>query len=316
MSYFYRFKRIIIYAIKVIATFATEKLYHKKVRIFVLVYSAISFVFCITIFSNFKNQADLFSRSVVPAKNSISFLDVGQGDAIFIQTSEGHRMLIDAGNVDGKSVNEIHKLIPWYDRRIDLALGTHADQDHVGGFTKVLKSFTLGHFLFSDIHTTKSVEKILFDQIAAVNVATSSISRGAHIEFGTSGVSIDILYPTRMMKIKSDKDTNLFSIIAIVTMPVQNGIERIMLTGDAPQSIEKLLINSGDDLHADILKAGHHGSRTSTSAEFVDAVDPEIAIISAGKNNRYGHPHKEVIDIFSASKIEILETSKLGTIKF
>jgi competence protein ComEC len=291
----------------------TEKVYHKKTRIFVVIYAVISCVFSYSIFSTFDKNEKLDGSQF---KNSISFLNVGQGDATLIQTSEGHRMLIDAGNIDGIVVDEIRKKIPWYDRRLDLAMGTHADQDHVGGFTKILKSFSVGQFLFSNIHTTKSVEKILFDRLREAHVSTSTISRGAKIVFGNSGVSLNILYPTKIMKIKSDKDTNLFSIVAVATIPLAEGVKKIMLTGDAPQSVEHLLVKNQENLKSDILKAGHHGSRTSTGAEFLNVVSPSISIISAGKNNRYGHPHAEVLEIMKKSNIKILETSKNGTIDF
>lgn len=320
-----------ISAIDFIIDCVTKKLYHKNVRIFIAAYSLTAACFCVFIFIHnfdYKNLINILTNhDLINSNNSevlvnkISFLDAGQGDAIFIQTLEGHRMLIDAGNVDGKAVTEIHKLIPWYDRRLDIALGTHADQDHVGGFAKIFKNFSVGYFLSSNIHTTKTVEKNLLQQIADAEISTSSISRGARIEFGSSGVLVDILYPTKMMKIKSDKDTNLFSIVAIVNIKNKNlstdhSTTKFLLTGDVPQSVEKLLIKNGDDLNVDILKVGHHGSRTSTSPDFLHATSPSIAVISAGKNNRYGHPHEEVINMLADMKVSILETSKSGTISF
>jgi len=243
-----------------------------------------------------------------PIKSGVYFLDVGQGDSILIISESGNRILIDAGNVDGKSVTEIRKILPWFDRRIDLAIGTHADQDHVGGFTKIVQNFLVGKFLFSHLHTSKSVETNLFESLDRAGVATSTINRGARISFGND--YINILYPNRQMKMTSDKDTNLFSIVAVAHI----GTTTFMLTGDAPREVELKLVNAKDDLQVDVLKAGHHGSKTSTDPIFVEKVKPTYAIISAGLNNRYGHPHKETIDTLRDTKI--LKTYVEGTIKF
>ncbi len=249
---------------------------------------------------------------ILALKQSVSpgvyFLDVGQGDSTLIIGSSGNRILIDAGNIDGKSVKEINKVFPWFDRRIDLAIGTHADQDHVGGFTKIVQNFSVGKFLFSHLHTTKTVETNLFESLDRAGVATSTINRGAKISFGND--YINILYPSRQMKMTSDKDTNLFSIVAMARV----GTTTFLLTGDSPREVELKLVNAKDNLHADVLKAGHHGSKTSTDPIFVEKVKPTYAIISAGKNNRYGHPHKETVD--TLGDIKILKTYELGTIRF
>ncbi len=245
-----------------------------------------------------------------PIKPGVYFLDVGQGDSTLIISSSGNRILIDAGNVDGKSVKEINKIFPWFDRRIDLTIGTHADQDHVGGFTKIVQNFSVGKFLFSHLHTSKTVEKNLFDSLQRANVSTSTINRGAKISFGND--YINILYPNRQMKMTSDKDTNLFSIVAVAHV----GTTTFMLTGDAPKSVELKLVNVKDNLHADVLKVGHHGSKTSTDSIFIEEVKPTYAIISAGLNNRYGHPHKETIETLEKENVKILRTSEMGMIKF
>ena len=243
-----------------------------------------------------------------PVDSGVHFLDVGQGDSILIISNSGNRILIDAGNIDGKAVKEINKILPWFDRRIDVAIGTHADQDHVGGFTKVVKNFSVSKFIFSHLHTKKEVEKNLFNSIQSKNISTSTINRGARISFGKD--FINILYPNRQMKMTSDKDTNLFSIVALAHI----GTTTFMLTGDAPKSVELKLVQSGDDLKSDVLKVGHHGSKTSTDSVFVEKVSPSFAIISAGKNNRYGHPHKDAIGVLK--NVKVLETSREGTIYF
>jgi len=287
----------------------TEKLYHRPSCLFLAVYCGAAFLCILNLYEiQIKDKGQ---------QNQISFLDVGQGDSTFIQSSEGHRLMIDAGDLNTQSADEIKKLIPWYSKRIDVAIATHADLDHIGGFTKVLNIFHVGRFLTSPIRTTKSVESDLNESIEIAGVATSTISRGARITLGTSGIFIDILYPSQFMKINSDKDTNLFSIVAMVSIASSTNpasIKKFVLTGDAPQESELMMVKQGDDLRADVLKAGHHGSRTSTSQEFLDAIRPSSAIISAGLRNKYGHPHVEVIEKLKNENVRILETSKLGTI--
>lgn len=274
-------------------------LYHVKTAIFLVVYSTTAFAFI------------LFIQHTLEAPTTgVYFLNVGQGDSTLIISENGTRILVDAGNVDGKSVSEIRKILPWYDRRIDLTIGTHADQDHVGGFTKVSQNFFIGRFLFSHLRTSKDIEKNLFDSLQRANISTSTINRGARISFGED--YLDILYPHRQMKMTSDKDTNLFSIVAMAHIATTT----YLFTGDAPKLIELKLVNAKDNLHAEVLKVGHHGSKTSTDSIFVEKVKPTSAIISTGKNNRYGHPHKETIETLEKNSVKILRTDEVGTIKF
>lgn len=242
------------------------------------------------------------------AKSGVYFLDVGQGDSTLIISQSGNRILIDAGNTDGRATKEIRKILPWYDRRIDIAIATHADQDHVGGFNKVTKNFHIGRFLSSHLVTSKDVEKNLFEAINRANISTSTIHRGAKISFGNDYA--DILYPPMQMKMTSDKDTNLFSIVSKINF----GTTTFLITGDAPRMVELKLVYAKDNLQTDVLKIGHHGSKTSTDPIFVENVKPTHAIISAGKDNRYGHPHKEVVEALKNTKI--LKTYEEGTIRF
>ncbi len=297
----------------------TEILYHDKVVVFVMIYSMASLIFIGSLYQSL--------NSIKEINGKVYFLDVGQGDSILIISNSGNRVLIDAGNTDGKSVDEIRKILPWFDRRIDLAIGTHADIDHIGGFTKIVQNFSVGRFLFSHLHTTKAVENFLFNSVDRAGVATSTIDRGARINFENNiyyknnnlkvdekniSDKIDILYPPRQMKMTSDKDTNLFSIVARAHI----GTTTFLLTGDAPKSVELKLVLAGDDLNSDILKVGHHGSRTSTDPIFLEKVSPTYAIISAGLNNRYGHPHKETIETLEKENVKILRTDEIGTIVF
>lgn len=241
----------------------------------------------------------------------ISFLDIGQGDSILITAPNGRTMLIDGG--PGASVlGELGRSMGFFDRSIDVVLATHPDKDHVGGLPFVFDHYRVGHFVDS--------------------VADGETNIYAALEQAAKDERADIVYGMRGMTIVLDKragvyfhilfpgpddfaltETNDLSIVGRLVY----GDTSVMLTGDAPKMAEAALYSSdGAYLKSTILKAGHHGSRTSSSAAFVRAVDPSYAIISAGADNSYGHPHKEVMDLFAAEKIPVLETAKEGTIVF
>jgi competence protein ComEC len=239
---------------------------------------------------------------------TIAFMNVGQGDAIFIESPTKNRIIIDGGP-NAAIVGEVGKLVPWYSRWIDLLLVTHPDADHFAGFIDLLKRYQTGAVIESAVESDSKVYK-QFNTITDVSGATRTFAmRGMIIDIG-GGAYLDILFPDRDV---SKMDTNDASIVAKLVY----GSTTVMLTGDSPSKIEKqLIVSDGKNLQSTILKVGHHGSKTSTSEEFVEQVNPEYAIISAGKNNRYGHPTQEVLDVLTKADIEILQTAQLGTIIF
>src|SRR3990167_489700 len=239
---------------------------------------------------------------------TVAFLDIGQGDAIFIDTPSGNQMLIDGG--PGKSVlRELSKVMPFYDRSIDVVIATHADQDHVGGLPNVLKNYKVNIFMEPGLSGPSSsyeeLEKMVGNNKS--NIKKILARRGMVVDLG-DGAILQILFPV----IDSPgTNTNMSSIVAKLVY----GENEFMLTGDSPIAIEDYLVSLGG-LQSDVLKAGHHGSKTSSSDEFVRAVAPQHTVISAGKNNRYTHPHQEVLDILNNFGIKILRTDELGIIVF
>lgn len=238
----------------------------------------------------------------------VSFLDVGQGDAIFIEAPNGNQVLIDGGS-NRKVLKELGKVMPFYDRTIDAVIATHPDKDHIGGLIEVLKNyhadFVMEPGVSSDTGTYQELEKTITDKKLPRILAR----RGMSLNLG-EGARLNILFPDR------DTDgweTNTASIVAKLVY----GNNSFLLTGDSSIAIEKYLsMIDGKNLQSDVLKAGHHGSRTSTSKSFASLVSPEYAVIFAGKDNRYGHPHKEVLDILEKIKATILKTYEQGTISF
>ncbi len=238
----------------------------------------------------------------------VTFLDVGQGDAIFIESPTGIQMLIDGG--PGRSVlRQLSEVMGFWDRHIDTVLLTHEDKDHVGGLPDVFSRYEIGTFVRTE-NQGESGEADLVD-VRAEEEGSRVIyaRRGMQFDLG-GGAVLTVLFPDRD---PSFLESNTSSIVARLTY----GDTEFLFTGDSPQAIERYLISQDSlFLDSDVLKLGHHGSKTSTSQEFVEAVDPDYAIVSAEKNSRYGHPHKEVVEVVTAQGATLLNTADLGSITF
>lgn len=256
---------------------------------------------------------------------TVAFLNIGQGDAIFIDAPSGNQMLVDGGQ--GKAVlRELSKVMPFYDKSIDVILATHPDADHVGGLNDVLDKYKVDLFLEPGVESDTAIYKNLEDKVLEKEkvgkIERIEVRRGMVVDLG-DGAIFEILYPVLDPR---GMETNTASIVGRLAY----GENEFLLTGDSPINIEDYLISlescqgqslkcpgsKGLSLAADVLKAGHHGSRTSTGEEFVNAVSPEYVVISAGKDNRYGHPHQEVLDILNQAGVKILRTDMQGRIIF
>lgn len=238
----------------------------------------------------------------------VSFLNVGQGDAIFIKTPNDIQILIDGGP-DSRVVEKLDKQMPFLDRTIDIVIATHPDLDHIGGLTDVLQKYDVNLFLTSGNEGSneawESIERILKDR----NIKTEITARGDVYDFN-DGVLLKILFPYKDVK---DVEANESSLVTQITYNKQS----FLLTGDAPIQTEFILIGAdGITLQSTVLKLGHHGSNTSTAEYFLEKVNPTFTVISAGKDNRYGHPHKSVTDLLDKYDIQVFETAKHGTIQF
>ena len=222
----------------------------------------------------------------------VHFLDVGQGDAILIETPNSRQVLIDAGR-GIRVLSVLNKVLPAHDRDIDIAVMTHPDADHIGGFVPVLRQYEVGtilqSFISSDTNLYKTVRTAIGDEkFGSRRAAVHTISRA--YSFSLDDVQFDILWPVG----EDVKEKNAASIVLLITY----GDMEILLTGDAPSSVEEFLTDTFGNLvkDVDILKAGHHGSKTSTSSKFLTHTKPNVIVYSAGADNSYGHPHTIVID--------------------
>ncbi|MDP2705136.1 MAG: ComEC/Rec2 family competence protein [Patescibacteria group bacterium] len=239
---------------------------------------------------------------------TVTFLDVGQGDAIFIQAPNGNQMLIDGGK--GKAVlSQLSKVMPLYDKSINIVLATHPDADHIGGLPSVFEHFNIKTFIEPGVSSDTAIYKTLGKSVANEGAKKILARRGMKINLG-SGVSFLVLFPDRDV---TDFETNTASIVGILTYEESS----FLLTGDSPKEIENYLtFLNATGVDVDVLKAGHHGSKTSTGKAFVSATSPDYAVISAGENNSYGHPHAEVLQTLSDFGAQIVRTDEMGTIIF
>ena len=239
---------------------------------------------------------------------TVAFLDVGQGDSIFIEAPSGNQVLIDGGSGSGV-LRELSKVMPFYDRSIDIVIATHPDKDHIGGLPDVLENYKVGIFLEPGITSDTGVYRALEEIISEKDIRKILARRGMKLILG-GGVELIILFPDRDV---AGLESNTASIVAQLVY----GDTEFLLTGDSPKSIEKYLVSIlGKDLESDVLKVGHHGSKTSSDISFIGIVSPQYAVISAGKDNRYGHPHEEVINILKQFEAEVISTYEQGTVIF
>ncbi len=237
----------------------------------------------------------------------VAFLDIGQGDSIYIKSPSGLEMLVDAG--PGREVlTSLSKVMRPFDRKIDVIVATHPDKDHIGGIPSVLNNYNTDLFIESGAKNENGV----YDEVNRIldlpthkNIIRKKAYRGQKIDLG-SGVNFTIIYPNRDV---SQLSTNDASIVGIL----EYGKHTILLTADAEYMTEYSIL---DDIpeNITILKVGHHGSQTSTSYGLLEKITPEISVISAGENNSYGHPHKIVMDRLAEFKSIVYRTDIMGTI--
>ncbi len=238
---------------------------------------------------------------------TVAFLDVGQGDAIFIESPSGHQMLIDGGP-DRSVLRQLPKVMGPFDRSLDVVVETHPDSDHIGGLASVFTRYRVGLFIEPGIPRDTSARYALVTAVQAEKNVENVLARaGQRIALG-GGAYADILYPDHDV---SKGETNEGSIIMRVTY----GDTCVMLSGDASDEVENYLVAKGIDMSCEVLKAGHHGSRTSTGDAFLTAVRPDIVVVSVGEDNSYGHPHEEVVERIHRYGAHILSTAEEGTVR-
>lgn len=240
----------------------------------------------------------------------VSVLDVGQGDAIFIEGPTGIQMLIDGGP-DRSVLRLLPREMGIFDRTIDVVAPTHPHKDHIAGLPDVFERYRVSYFLSSGANEENLAAEGLMHAVSEESGVRALIARrGMRIHLG-DGAYADILYPDRDV---SQGDTNDGSLV----MRVVYGSTSFMLTGDASSNVETYILSQDLDgrIPTTVLKAGHHGSKYSSSDAWLSALSPQVVAISAGKDNSYGHPHPEMLARIRAQDATVLTTIDRGTLHF
>ena len=243
--------------------------------------------------------------TVATGEMKVTFLDVGQGDCTIVQT-EGHNMVIDAGNNDqGESV--VSYLLENGIDTLDYLILTHPDADHIGGADDVLENIDVQMVLMPDVTNDTITYLEVVDDIKEFNIQIVYPRVGEIFTLGDA--EFTVLCPDEELVDQSDLNSSS------VGIKLNHGINSFVMCGDAEEKSEKTMAKHfGSELECDVLKCGHHGSSTATSDEFLKATDPTWAVISCGVDNQYGHPHWETIEKLENDDVQIYRTDQMGTI--
>ena len=238
----------------------------------------------------------------------VYFLDVGQGDAILVQTPDGRQVLIDGGPNPTTLLNELSAVMPFWDRSLDLVMLTHPDGDHLTGLLAVLDRYKVGRVLHTSLTDATPLAASWRDRLAKSRIPRTIAQRGMRIQVGD--VALTVLHPGSKPLTGAASDNN-----NAIVLRVDYGPTSLLLTGDAESEAEADMLKAELPLQADLLKIGHHGSNGSTSTPFLMAVTPRMAVIQVGAENSFGHPAPEVLKRLMDARAEILRTDRNGRIE-
>ena len=250
--------------------------------------------------------------SLPDGKLHVVFFDVGEGDAVFIETPRGQQILVDGGPSPTTLISALGRRMPFWDRSIDLVILTHADEDHIAGLIPVLERYRVGQVLDSGYEHNHPMYERWLELIDEKGIPTRLARAGMRIGTG-DGVELVVLHPGPELMEYTDADANNNSVVVRLVV----GQVSFLFSGDIEEAAEGMLVASGQDLTSTVLKAPHHGSSTSSSAAFLNAVNPELVVISVGADNRFGHPAPQVLERLEESVGEerILRTDENGAIE-
>lgn len=236
----------------------------------------------------------------------VDFVDVGQGDCTFI-SCEGKNMLIDCGEAESYQTVKSYLKNKGVNK-LDIVVATHPHSDHIGGMYMLIEDFEIGTFIMPKIPksitpTTKTYQKMI-SALSEKSITPDYAQTGKNYYLSDS--EIKILGP-----VKNYDDLNNMSVVLML----EYGKSKFLFTGDAESEAEKDIISNSDDLKCDVLKLGHHGSKTSSSDEFLKAASPKTVVISVGENNEYSHPHSQTMKKLYKLDVTIFRTDKDSTVK-
>jgi competence protein ComEC len=240
----------------------------------------------------------------------VTFFDVGQGDAIFVTTPSGRQILIDGGR-DNLVSRHLRQEMSFFDSTLDMIIATHDDSDHITGLISVLDDYNVETIAMTHVRGEGAIADAFLEAAEkekAHNGKTILLSRGDVIDVG-DGVTMHVLHPEKGVSYGESNDASISLLIAY-------GEHTFLLTGDLSKDYEARLVIEEMEKGVTVYKAGHHGSNTSSGEVLLSRIKPVYAIISAGNNNPYGHPHEEVLKRLRVFSRYILSTIDRGTITF
>jgi len=236
------------------------------------------------------------------------FFDVGQGDAVMMETPDGHQVMVDGGP-DSSILRSLSRAMPLSDKTIDLLIITHNHSDHITGVIEILKHYEVGQiWVTGAIHTTDTYQRLL-TMINDKNIKTKAVQAGESYE--ADGLKGIVIHPLESVVGQSPDNQNAISLVTFW----QYGSTTVLLPGDLEAAQEQALLKKGLLKPTTILKVGHQGSKTSSSESFLNAIQPKVAVIMVGPNS-YGHPHQVALDNLQKIGAKILRTDRDKTIRF
>lgn len=239
----------------------------------------------------------------------VYYLNVGQGDSILIRTPDNQDILIDGGP-DKAVLSELGKHLPFWDRDIELMILTHPHDDHVAGLVSVLNQYQVDKVLYNDAAYENNNYAEFKKIIKEKNIATANFFYGDKINLSPD-IYFEGIFPFSNLDLNSIENVNNISIVNRLVYKENE----FLFTGDTEQETEQLILENNINVKADVLKVGHHGSKTASTEAFLDAVKPKQAVISCGLGNKFKHPHFITLYKFKQRGVKIWRTDEDGTIK-
>ena len=254
-------------------------------------------------------------HGIVPSEEpllTVTALDVGQGDAIHLRTSDGIDVLIDGGR-DMSVLEGLGRSLPFFDRQIEYLVLTHPDADHVTGLAHVMQRYDVGTVLTTGVSSGSAVYEAFEREIDSSGASFEIVREGDSVRL-SEDVVLNVLFPTDAY-IRTDPERNDTTIV----LRADVGEARFLFGGDLERDGEEALLaahgsQAEEALHADVWLVGHHGSATSGSPAYLNAISPSVGLISAGEDNAYGHPHERTLGMLSSRGVKTFRTDEGGDI--
>lgn len=266
----------------------------------------LKFIFGLVVVAVVVFAVGIFSRPEASGNLRVYFLNVGQGDAEYIKMPGGEDILIDGGP-DGRVLNELGKVMDFGDREISLVILSHPHADHLTGLLEVLKRYKVDEVWETGVDYSSATYQVWKKEIVAKNIPDKNVQAGDEKQFGEA--NLIVLYP--LSPISGQKIDNLNN--ASIVNRLEYKKFSVLFLGDAETEVQLKIVPQMKV--ATVLKVGHHGSKNGTTSELLEVVRPAVAIISSGKDNKFGHPHAEALNLLKQYAVRLFRTDQNGTIE-